>query len=191
MKKIGLLGGSFDPPHKGHIFISLEAKKLLSLDEIWWLITPQNPHKVYKPATYHQRLNNCLRIIKNCPIKIKEYEKDINSKYSYATIRFLCNKYNFIKFFWLMGADNVISFHKWQNWKQIFEKVSIVVFKRQGYNSSALKSITNKQYLNYHINLDRFSLNKFNRLPSWSMLNNKEINISSTEIRNQQKNLRG
>ena len=191
MKKIGLLGGSFDPPHKGHIFISLEAKKILSLDEIWWLITPQNPHKVYKPATYHQRLNNCLRIIKNYPIKIKEYEKDINSKYSYATIRFLYNKYKFIKFFWLMGADNVINFHKWQNWKQIFEKVSIVVFKRQGYNSSALKSITNKQYLNYHISLDKFSLNKFNRLPSWSMLNNKEINISSTEIRDQQKNLRG
>ena len=56
MKKIGLLGGSFDPPHKGHLYISVEAKKLLKLDEIWWLVTPQNPHKIFKPATYDERI---------------------------------------------------------------------------------------------------------------------------------------
>ena len=77
MKKIGLLGGSFDPPHKGHIFISIEAKKMLKLDEVWWLITPQNPLKISKPATYSQRVYNCRKITKTFPIKIIEIEKKI------------------------------------------------------------------------------------------------------------------
>ena len=75
MKSIGLLGGSFDPPHKGHLYISLEAKKILKLDEIWWLVTPQNPLKINKPASYSERVKNCNTIIKNKPIKIKEIEK--------------------------------------------------------------------------------------------------------------------
>ena len=83
MKKIGLLGGSFDPPHRGHLFISNEAKKVLHLDEIWWLVTPQNPLKISKPATYEERLQNCKQITKNFPIKILEVEKKIKSQYSY------------------------------------------------------------------------------------------------------------
>ena len=78
MKKIGLLGGSFDPPHRGHLFISNEAKKVLHLDEIWWLVTPQNPLKISKPATYEERLQNCKQITKNFPIKILEVEKKLN-----------------------------------------------------------------------------------------------------------------
>ena len=144
MKRIGLLGGSFDPPHKGHLYISNEAKKILLLDEIWWLITPQNPLKINKPATYNERLNNCYKIIRNHPIVIKEYEKYINSKYSYITIKYLNNKFTSIKFFWLMGADNLIHFHKWQQWKKIVNEISIVVFKRHGYNNNALKSISTK-----------------------------------------------
>ena len=75
MRRVGLLGGSFDPPHKGHLFISLEAKKILGLSEVWWLITPKNPHKIINPASYNERLYNCRKIVKNYPIKIKEYEK--------------------------------------------------------------------------------------------------------------------
>jgi nicotinate-nucleotide adenylyltransferase len=78
LKKIGLLGGSFDPPHRGHLFISNEAKKVLQLDEIWWLVTPQNPLKISKPATYEERLQNCKQITKNFPIKILEVEKKLN-----------------------------------------------------------------------------------------------------------------
>ena len=86
MKKIGLLGGSFDPPHRGHLFISNEAKKVLQLDEIWWLVTPQNPLKISKPATYEERLQNCKQITKNFPIKILEVEKKIKSQLSYLSI---------------------------------------------------------------------------------------------------------
>ena len=135
MKSIGLLGGSFDPPHKGHLHISLEAKKILKLDEIWWLVTPQNPLKISKPATYKERIKNCYSITKGHPIKVTEIEKKINSKYSYESIKFIQNHYKNIKFFWLMGADNLINFHKWEKWHDIFMYISIVVFKRHGYNN--------------------------------------------------------
>ena len=84
MKSIGLLGGSFDPPHRGHLYISLEAKKILNLNEIWWLVTPQNPLKIAKPATYNERIKNCRNITRGLPIKISEIEKKINSTYSYS-----------------------------------------------------------------------------------------------------------
>ena len=87
MKNIGLLGGSVDPPHKGHLYISLEAKKILKLDDIWWLVTPQNQLKVNRPASYSERIKKCKLIIKNQPIKIKEIEKKINSKFSYQIIK--------------------------------------------------------------------------------------------------------
>ena len=72
MRRIGLLGGSFDPPHNGHIYISVEAKKILQINEIWWLVTPQNPLKISQPATYQKRIKNCKEILKNKPITIKE-----------------------------------------------------------------------------------------------------------------------
>ena len=191
MKKIGLLGGSFDPPHKGHLFISIESKKILKLDEIWWLITPQNPLKISKPATYIERVKNCKKITMNFPINVKEIEKDINSDYSYKTISYILNHYKNIKFFWLMGADNLINFHKWEKWQKILNDMSIVIFKRHGYNNKALKSITAHKYKNSRINFSKFKLDDFNIVPSWLFVENKEIKISSTEIRDQRAKLRG
>ena len=141
MKNIGLLGGSFDPPHKGHLYISLEAKKILKLDEIWWLVTPQNPLKINQPASYKDRVKNCKLIAKKHPIKIKEIEKKINSRFSYETIKYLNGHYKNIKFFWLMGADNLINFHKWQNAKKIFQEIPIVVFRRYGYNDKGIEKL--------------------------------------------------
>ncbi len=190
MKKIGLLGGSFDPPHKGHLYISLQAKKMFKLDEIWWLVTPQNPHKILKPATYKERIKNCKIISKNRPIKIKEIEKKINSKYTYKSLDYILNHYPNIKFFWLMGADNLINFHKWQKWKQIFNEISVVVFKRHGYNTMALKSIAFRTFSNSRLISNFININEFNKLPSWTWINNKEIKISSSEIRRQRNMLR-
>ena len=190
MKNIGLLGGSFDPPHKGHLYISLEAKKILKLDVIWWLVTPQNPLKVNRPASYSERIKNCKLIIKNQPIKIKEIEKKINSKFSYQTIKYLNKHYKNINFFWLMGADNLINFHKWQNADKIFNEIPIVVFRRYGYNNRALKSYTSNLYKNFKINNKNLRLVDFDKLPAWTIIHNKEIKISSTEIRKQRIQLR-
>jgi nicotinate-nucleotide adenylyltransferase len=190
LKSIGLLGGSFDPPHKGHLYISLEAKKLLKLNEIWWLLTPQNPLKISKPATYLERIKNCRKITKGQPIKITEIEKKINSTYSYQSINYIQNHYKNIKFFWLMGADNLINFHQWQNWKIIFKDISIVVFKRHGYNNKALNSKTAKTFSQFKKNTNPINQMYFSHLPSWTWINNREIKISSTEIRKQRDLLR-
>ncbi len=191
MKKIGLLGGSFDPPHKGHLYISLEAKKILQLNEIWWLVTPKNPLKILKPATYSERLKNCKMITKGQPIQVKEIEKKINSTYTYQSIDFITNHYKNIKFFWLMGADNLINFHLWQKWRNIFNDISIVVFKRHGYNTRALNSITTKTFSQFQITTSATNSSNFIRLPSWALINNKEIRISSSEIRKQRMTFRG
>ena len=190
MKKIGLLGGSFDPPHKGHLYISLEAKKILKLEEVWWLVTPQNPLKIIRPANYKERLKNCKLISKNQPIKIKEIDKKNNSKLSYQTIKYLNNHYKNIKFIWLMGADNLINFHKWQNAHRIFNEISVVVFRRYGYNEKALKSYTSNFYKNFKINRTKINIKNFEKLPAWTIIQNKEIKISSTEIRKQREQLR-
>ncbi len=190
MKNIGLLGGSFDPPHKGHLYISLEAKKILKLDEIWWLVTPQNPLKINQPASYSERVKNCKILTKNKPIKIKEIEKKINSQFSYQTIKYLNNHYKYIKFFWLMGADNLINFHQWQNAHRIFNEIPIVVFRRYGYNQQALKSYISNLYKNFRVKSKNIHIDNFNQLPAWTIIQNKEIRISSTEIRKQRELLR-
>ena len=191
MKSIGLLGGSFDPPHKGHLYISLEAKKLLKLNEIWWLVTPQNPLKISKPATYKERIKNCREITKGKPIKITEIEKKIGSKFSYQSISYIKKHYKNIKFFWLMGADNLVDFHLWQHWETIFKEISIVVFKRHGYNNKALNSKTTKTFANFKKANTPIDKIYFSKLPSWTWINNKEVKISSTEIRQQRNLLRG
>ena len=191
MKSIGLLGGSFDPPHKGHIYISLEAKKILQLDGIWWLVTPKNPLKISRPASYEERIHNCKSITKTHPIKIEEIEKKIKSTYSFQTINFLQNHYENINFFWLMGADNLINFHYWQKWREIFSSIPIVIFRRHGYNVRALKSITLKTFNNFKISNKYLNKKKFTTLPAWTWVKNKEIKISSTEIRKERELLRG
>ena len=191
MKKIGLLGGSFDPPHKGHLFISLEAKKILNLDEVWWLVTPKNPLKISEPASYEERVDNCKNITRNFPIKIQEIEKKIQSDYSYKTINYILKHYNSIKFFWLMGADNLINFHKWEKWQKIFNNMSIVIFRRHGYNTKALKSIASQKFKSSRIVNSKTNLDDFTVTPSWLVIENKEVKISSSEIRNQREKLRG
>ena len=190
MKHVGLLGGSFDPPHRGHIYISLEAKKILSLDQVWWLVTPQNPLKITRPAPYDERVRNCHNIIKTHSILLKEIEKKINSKYSHYTIEYLHLYYSNIKFYWLMGADNLVNFHQWQNWRQFFNQISIVIFKRYSYNNIALKSIASKTFASYQIKSNQLNQIQFTSLPSWAFVQNKEIRISSTEIRKQRALLR-
>ena len=188
MKNIGLLGGSFDPPHKGHLYISLEAKKILKLDEMWWLVTPQNPLKINQPASYSDRIKNCKLIIKNQPIKIKEIEKKINSKYSYQTIKYLNKHYNNIKFFWLMGADNLINFHKWQNCQKIFNEIPIVVFRRYGYNDKALKSNISNLYKNFRISSKKLHVSDFDKSPAWAIIQNKEIKYLLLKLENNENN---
>ena len=165
--KIGILGGSFDPAHKGHLAISKEAAKRFKLKQVIWAITKKNPLKKKSNTSLQQRIKGCKKIIKKTNhIKIKFYENIIKSNKTISLINHLSkNKKDEIYF--LMGADNLINFHKWHKWKTISQKCNIVVFDRHGYKKKSLNSMTFKR-LN-HKNLKFVEFNK--------------VNISSSQIR--------
>lgn len=165
--KIGVLGGSFDPAHKGHLAISKEAKKRFKLKKVIWAITKKNPFKKDSRTSISQRIKYCKKIIgKNSFIKIKFYEKIIKSNKTINLINHL-KKNKSIEIYFLMGADNLINFHKWHKYKIILKKCNILVFDRHGYKKNSLKSKTFKQLSK--TNLEFIEFNK--------------VNISSSQLR--------
>jgi nicotinate-nucleotide adenylyltransferase len=139
--KIGLLGGSFNPAHSGHLYISLQAKKRLGLKQIWWLPNKQNPLKKITNSTFEKRFNQCLKITKNHPgIIIKDDENKLPSFYSIDLICRIIQKHPRQKFFWLMGADNIRQFHLWHNWQKIIRLMPIVIIDRENFFAQASRS---------------------------------------------------
>ena len=141
-KKLGILGGSFDPPHLGHVKISLEAKKRFKLNTIIWAVTNKNPFKKKCKNSLEERifLSKKLTLKKNF-IKIDYYEKELRSNRTINLIRFLEKKHLNSQIFFIIGADNLINFHKWFKWRDICKKCKILVFDRDGYKSKSLKSV--------------------------------------------------
>ena len=165
--KIGILGGSFDPAHKGHLAISKEAAKRFKLKKIIWAITKKNPFKKKSNLSLSTRIENCKKIIKKINfIEVKFLENKIKSNKTINLINYFTkNKNNEIYF--IMGADNLINFHKWHKWRIISEKCNIVVFDRNGYKKKSLNSKTYK------------SLNK----EKLKFINFNKVNISSSQLR--------
>ena len=166
--KIGVLGGSFDPAHKGHLEISKQAKKKFKLKNIIWAITKKNhPLKNESKLSLKTRMLFAKKLIsKNDYIKIRFYEKKIGSNKTIDLIKHL-NKNKKFEIFFIMGADNLINFHKWHKWKSISQKCNILVFDRLGYKAKSLKSVTFKQISQKKL--------KF--------INFKKVNISSSQLR--------
>tara|TARA_B100000886_G_scaffold244052_1_gene171443 strand:- start:156 stop:677 length:522 start_codon:yes stop_codon:yes gene_type:complete len=165
--KIGVLGGSFDPAHKGHLAISKEAIKRFKLKKIIWAITKKNPFKKLSNLSLLTRVKYCKKIIgNNNLIKVKFYEDIIKSNKTIKLISYLNrNKKNEIYF--LMGADNLINFHKWYKWKDISQKCNIIVFDRHGYKKKSLNSMTFKRLNNKKLKFINFN----------------KVNISSSQLR--------
>jgi len=165
--EIGILGGSFDPAHKGHLAISKEASKRFNLKKIIWAITKKNPLKAVNKTPISKRIKDCKKIIGlNSFIKVKFYEDIINSNKTIDLINYLKKNKN-LEIFFLMGADNLINFHKWHKSKSITEKCNIIVFDRQGYKKNSLKSKTFKKLNNKTLTFVKF----------------KKVNISSSQLR--------
>ena len=143
--KIGILGGSFDPAHKGHLAISKEAKKKFRLKKVIWAITLKNPLKKRNKTSLSTRIKTCKKIIKSKNnIKVKFYEKEIRSNKTIDLINHI-KKNNKYDIHFLMGADNLINYHKWHKWKEISQKCKIIVFDRHGYKKKSLNSISFKR----------------------------------------------
>jgi len=167
IKKIGLLGGSFDPVHKGHLAISIEAKKKFKLNNIIWAITKKNPFKKKTSLDLKERIKLSKKIARFKKfIKIKYYENKIKSNRTINLINYIKRKNN-CNIFLIIGADNLINFHKWHKWKLISKKCNILVFDRLGYKSKSLKSIAFKHLKQKNLQFVNF----------------KKVNISSSKIR--------
>ncbi|MDC0400987.1 nicotinate (nicotinamide) nucleotide adenylyltransferase [Candidatus Pelagibacter sp.] len=165
--KLGVLGGTFDPAHKGHLEISKQANKIFDLKDIIWAITEKNPFKNKSKSSLNSRIQYAKKLIgKNNYIKVRFYEKKIGSNKTIDLINHL-HKYKKFEIYFIMGADNLINFHKWHKWKSISQKCNILVFDRLGFKAKSLKSITFKQ-----INEKKL---KF--------INFKKVNISSSQLR--------
>ncbi len=145
--KIGILGGSFDPAHKGHLAISKKALKKFNLRSVIWSITNRNPFKKKSSNNLKKRIIFCKKIIgKNKSIKVKYFENIINSNKTIDLLNYLSKDQKYELFF-LMGADNLIYFHKWYKWKNILKKSKLLVFDRTGYKKKSLNSkIYNSTY---------------------------------------------
>ena len=165
--KIGVLGGSFDPAHKGHLAISKKAVQTYKLKKIIWAITLKNPLKKKNNTSISERIQSCKKIIKlNNFIKIKFYENILKSNKTIDLINHL-KRTTKSEIYFLMGADNLVNFHKWYKWKTISKKCKIIVFDRHGYKKKSLNSVSYKR-------LNRKSLKfiEFNK-----------VNISSSQLR--------
>ncbi len=144
-KSIGILGGSFDPAHKGHLIISKIAIKELKLSKILWTITKQNPFKDPSFYSLSQRISKAKKISKNIKkIQVVYLEKAIRSSRIIDTIHYLVNKKKLKIIYFIIGSDNLIKFHKWKNWKKIVKLSKLVVFSRKGYDRKSRKSIVAK-----------------------------------------------
>jgi len=167
-KKIGILGGTFDPAHKGHLEISKQAKQKYKLNYIIWAITKKNPFKKKSKTKLITRIKFAKKIIGlNKFIKIRFYENKIKSNRAIDLISYIKRKNNMLDLYFIMGADNLINFHRWHKWKSISQKCNILVFDRQGYKAKSLKSITFKR-----LNQKSLDFIKF-----------KKVNISSSQLR--------
>ena len=165
--RIGILGGSFDPAHKGHLLISKEAIKRFNLQNVIWAITKRNHFKKKTSISLQNRIKYCKKIIgSNKFIKVKFYEDIINSNKTFDLINHISkNKKN--KIYFIMGADNLIKFHKWYKWKLISQKCKIIVFDRHGYKKKSLNSTTYKR-----LNRENLKFIEFDK-----------VNISSSQLR--------
>lgn len=139
MARIGLLGGSFNPAHRGHRRITLAAIRSLGLDEMWWLVSPGNPFKEGYPemAPFEARLTSAERMARGAPIRASDFERQEGTRYTIDTVRRLKHRHPEHRFIWLLGSDTLPDFHKWHDYRRLARELPIAVIRRPGYDHQA------------------------------------------------------
>ncbi len=181
--RVGLLGGSFDPPHAGHLHISKWALRKFHLDRVWWLVSPGNPLKSRGPASIERRMAACRELVQHPRIIVTDLERNLNTRYTAKTLQRLFELYGGVNFVWLMGADNLADFHRWDRWDWIMENVPIGVMARPGEQIAAGLSPAARRYARYRLSPRRAAALPLKEAPCWTLLTGKSLDISSTEIR--------
>ena len=186
--RVGILGGSFNPAHDGHLHVSQLALDQLELDELWWLVSPQNPLKLASEiAPFAARFEQASVIAaRDGRIKVSDFEKKSGTVYSLDTISALKKTYPDISFVWVMGADNLRQIPKWQGWQKIFRSVPIAVFPRAPYSLRALNGRATRRFARARIDHNDAPRLAGHRAPAWVMLQ-APLNLqSATKIRQTQ-----
>jgi nicotinate-nucleotide adenylyltransferase len=183
--RIGLLGGSFNPPHIAHRAISLFAIKRLKLDRVWWLVSPGNPLK--DSGTLHdldERLEAARRMADDPRIDVSCLESVIGTRYTVDTISYLRRRASRLRFVWIMGADNLAQFHRWQNWRRIAWEVPIAVIDRPPQSFRALAAPAAQALARYRLPENQAARLADQRAPAWVFLTGMKLSLSSTGLRN-------
>jgi len=186
-RKIGLMGGSFNPAHQGHLMISHQALLHLKLDEVWWLVSPQNPLKSKTGmAPEENRLEAACLVAKDRRIKPMLLESALGTQFTADTLATLTRACPTAHFVWLMGADNMVQFSRWRNWENILHTVPIAVFGRPQYSLGAMTSMVAKRYSAYRVQASAASQLASAQPPAWTFIHYRHDPISATQLREAQ-----
>ncbi len=190
--RIGLLGGSFNPPHDGHRQVSLELLRRLRLDRVWWLVSPGNPLKSHEGLpTTAARVAACERVADHPRIEVTAFEESTGSAFTVETVAFLSRRFPATRFVWIMGADNLAGFERWKGWRKIFELMPIAVADRPGWRYRALASCAAITYAAARIDeADAAGLPE-RPAPAWAFLGIPLSPLSSTKLREAARRRRG
>lgn len=182
--RIGLFGGSFNPPHDGHLLVSRMALSRLRLDRVWWIVTPGNPLKENAGLPpLAARMEAARRMGDHPQIDITGFEAEIGTRYTYDTISYLTRRCPGVDFVWLMGADNLAQFHRWQHWREIANLVPVAVIDRPGSTLKAVHSRAGQFLARYRYSENEARLLARARTPAFIFLHGRRSETSSTELR--------
>jgi len=182
-QRIGLLGGSFDPPHAGHVHITRWALRNLRLDRVWWLVSPGNPLKSRGPAAIERRLAACRALIRHPRVTVTDIERHLATRYTADTLARLTRRYAGVHFVWLMGSDSLAGFHRWQRWDWIMANYPVGVLARPGEQVKAGLSPAARRFAGQRLPQGAATLLGRGGAPRWTLLTGPMSPDSSTAIR--------
>ncbi len=183
-RRIGILGGSFNPAHAGHRDISLAAMRLFNLDEVWWMVSPQNPLKGRADmAPFQERIEGAKRAAKHPRILVTGIEQRLGTELTAHSLAKIARRYPQCRFLWIMGADNLADIHRWHDWAKIFTLMPIAVFDRSPYTYKALASIAACRFAQAKMRGSSFRAWSKRKAPAWTFVHYRRNPISATAIR--------
>ncbi len=181
--RIGLLGGSFDPAHCGHVHITREALRRFNLDRVWWMVSPGNPLKPTGPAALSRRAAHARRLLTLPDVVVTDLEARLGTHFTADTIARLLALYPGVTFVWLMGADNLVQFDRWDHWQDILARVPVGVLARPGWRMAGLRSRAARIFSRSRLPSHRSRELTMGAMPRWSFVNIPMRSQSSSEIR--------
>lgn len=181
---VGLFGGSFNPPHKGHALVAEIALRRLGLDQLWWIVTPGNPLKSHgNLAPLGERLKQCEALAADPRIKVTAFEKSLGTSYTARTLDFVKARNPRARFIWIMGADNLASFHRWQQWQRIAMTFPIAVIDRPGSTLAYLSSKMARTFDYARVDEEDAGVLWKKKAPAWTFIHGPRSTLSSTALR--------